>query len=146
MQIELQRSEGVVLASLQGRFDAYGAEEFGQCLRKASLPGAESLVLDLSRVEYLSSAGLRVILATYKKLNRAGGLLALAGLQPYCRSVLDFTGFAQTFPVFETTAEAVAFCERGRSRSAREEESLPAGVRSLDHHSALPLSPAPSKC
>jgi anti-anti-sigma factor len=124
VKIEPQRSEGVVLASLEGRFDAYGADEFGKYLQSASLPEAGALVLDLSRVEYLSSAGLRVILATYKKLSRTGGTLALAGLQPYCRRVLEFAGFDQAFPVFETVPEAVAFCARGRSQPARQEESL----------------------
>ena len=124
MKIAFQRCNGVVLASLQGRFDAYGAEEFAQQVQKASLAEEESLVLDLSGVEYLSSAGLRVILATYKQLNGTGGTLALAGLQPYCRNVLDFTGFAQTFPVFNTAAEAVKFYERGRSGSARQEETV----------------------
>jgi hypothetical protein len=67
---------------------------------------------------------LRVILATCKELNRTGGTLALAGLQPYCRRVLDFAGFDRTFPVFETVPEAVAFCERGQSRSARRQKPL----------------------
>jgi anti-anti-sigma factor len=124
VKIELQRSAGVVLACLQGRFDAYGADELERYLKSAPLPEAGSLVLDLSRVEYLSSAGLRVILTTYKKLNRTGGTLALAALQPYCRRVLDFAGFDQSFPVFETVPEAVAFCDQGRSQSARREESL----------------------
>src|SRR5512138_2364612 len=106
MKIETERSEGVVLTRLQGRFDAYGAEELGQYLQSASLLEAGSLVLDLSGVEYLSSAGLRLMLATYKKLTRTGGTLALAGLQPYCRKVLEFAGFDRTFPVFETAPEA----------------------------------------
>lgn len=124
MKIEIQCSEGVFLASLQGRLDAYGAHEFEQYLQSVALAGAGSLVLDLSKVEYLSSAGLRLLLATYKKLNRAGGTLALAGVQPYCLNVIDIAGFERTFPVFETVPEAVAFCERLRSQSARPEQSL----------------------
>jgi anti-anti-sigma factor len=124
VKIDAQRSKGVVLARLQGRLDAYGAEEVGKYLPTASPPEGGALVLDLSGVEYLSSAGLRVILATYKQLTRTGGTLALAGLQPYCRSVLDITGFAQTFPLFETAGEAVSFCEQACFRPEPQEESL----------------------
>ena len=124
MKIEAQCFEGVVRVRLEGRFDAYGAHEVEEYLKEAWPGQAGFLVLDLAGVDYLSSAGLRLMLATHKKLKRAGETLALAGLQPYCRRVLDIAGFAQTFPVFEAAPEALRFCEREKSPSARQEQSL----------------------
>jgi anti-anti-sigma factor len=124
VRVEVRQTEGVAIAHLEGRFDAYGAHEVEQHLQTAVLAEAVSLVWDLSKVEYLSSAGLRALLAAYRKTTRAGGTLALAGLQPYCRRVLDFAGFAETFPVFDTTTEAVAFCRRAGSESAPQAETF----------------------
>ena len=93
----------------------------------AIFPLIISLYLSLSRFKFVKG-GFQITfvgLANYKKLNQAGGTLALVGLQPYCRKVLDFAGFAQTFPVYETLPEAAIFCERAR-RPVRSGSDRPA--------------------
>lgn len=83
---------------------------------------AQSLVLNLQDVSYLSSASLRVFLRFHRQAGRQGGQFALAGLQPYCREVLRISGLADALPVFESAAEALAAFEPGS-----DQRELPVG-------------------
>lgn len=70
--------------------------------------GARRLVCDLTATQYISSAGLRVILAVAKALRQQGGQLRLAcGKVGYVYEVLQTSGFTSIIPVHETVAEAV---------------------------------------
>ncbi|MEW6405846.1 MAG: STAS domain-containing protein [Chloroflexota bacterium] len=65
------------------------------------------LVANLSQVEYLSSAGLRVLLSALKSARQRGGDLYLARLQENVRQVLDLAGFTSIFKIFPTVEDAV---------------------------------------
>ena len=79
--------------ALEGRLDTLTAPQFESDL-SASLDGISALVLDFARVAYISSAGLRVLLSTQKKMNAAGGSLTIANAVPAVREVFDITGFS----------------------------------------------------
>ena len=66
------------------------------------------MVLDLARLDYISSAGLRVVLLLAKKLKQAGGALALCDIQPSVREVFEISGFLAILTVCDTRAQAVA--------------------------------------
>jgi len=66
------------------------------------------LVLDLSRCDYVSSAGLRVLLMIAKQLAAKNGQWAIAGLSNEIQDVMEMTGFAGFFTTFGTVAEALA--------------------------------------
>ncbi len=71
--------------------------------------GAEPrLVVDLSGIEYVSSAGLRVFLMLAKKVKLYGGRMALCGLSPAVRQVFDLAGFTTLFIVEPTVEQAFA--------------------------------------
>ena len=63
--------------SLQGRIDSMNAAEFGYKLDQAISDGQTNIVLNMLRVEYLSSIGIRVILKAYKEAKAAGGVLEI---------------------------------------------------------------------
>ena len=69
-------------------------------------PGTR-LVLDLNGLEYISSAGLRVILSAAKKMKARNGKLGLSRLQPRVREVFQVSGFSSIIPVFETLPAAL---------------------------------------
>ncbi len=100
--------------------DAYACLEAQKVLDAAVTPAVSAAVADLSGVDYLSSAGLRLLLALSKKLCQRGGVLAVAGARDYCRKVMDLAGFAKTFPLFADAEAARAFCDR----SLRESRAL----------------------
>src|SRR5690606_23531687 len=81
-------------------------------------PDTLGLILDMTAVDYLSSAGLRGLLLTHQTLQRRGGALALVNVQTYCRQVMDMTGFSRAFASFDTVAEAFGFCNRAVQEKA----------------------------
>lgn len=111
MQIHVQRRDPILHVSLQGRFDAVGSREIETQLMPSLQPGDRYLILDMVQVEYLSSAGLRIVMALHKRLLKEGGSIAITRLQPYCLGVFDVAGFTSAFPIFETNAEAEDFLQ-----------------------------------
>ncbi|MFK8252755.1 STAS domain-containing protein [Ancylobacter terrae] len=90
------------------RLDSASSPAFEEEINARLAGGARDLVIDFSGVDYISSAGLRVILVAGKKLKAAGGRLALAGLRDNCREVFEISGFVALFPVFDTVEAARA--------------------------------------
>lgn len=79
--------------ALEGRIDTLTAPQLETELAPL-LGGVTALVLDLAQVAYISSAGLRVLLSTHKKMLAAGGALTIANAVPAVREVFDITGFS----------------------------------------------------
>ena len=79
--------------ALEGRIDTLTAPQLETELASC-LSGVKTLVLDFAQVAYISSAGLRVLLSTHKKMLAAGGSLTIANAVPAVREVFDITGFS----------------------------------------------------
>lgn len=89
-----------------GRLDSEAAPEFeAHCLRATS-GEARTLILDLTTLEYLSSAGLRTILSTGKALQSQGGKLVLCVPKGPIRQIIEACGFHKLFPVCDNPGEA----------------------------------------
>jgi anti-sigma B factor antagonist len=83
------------------------ANQFGEALAEQIEDGNIHLVVDLSSVEYMSSAGLREIVTSLKKAKKAKGDLRLAQPSQRVREVLEMAGLDTIFRIYETQAEAV---------------------------------------
>ena len=83
--------------ALEGRLDTMTAPELEAALNE-SLNGAESLVLDFSKLEYISSAGLRVLLSAHKAMSGKGGM-KVTNVNEIVREVFDVTGFADILTI-----------------------------------------------
>lgn len=92
MQIEKTQNGTELTVALTGRLDTMTAPGLETEL-DGSLEGAEKLVLDLAKLDYISSAGLRVILSAHKAMSRKGGLI-VRGANEIVREVFDVTGFS----------------------------------------------------
>ena len=90
LKIEKKNTEAAALA-LIGRLDTVTAPEL-EAEIVAILPTADSLVLDMEKLDYISSAGLRVILKTHKALSKAG--LKLINVSDNVKEVFEITGFS----------------------------------------------------
>lgn len=102
---EERRDAGLLVCPV-GRIDSNTSGDFERALlSKGTEP---RLVVDLSGVEYVSSAGLRVFLMLAKKVKATGGKLALCGLPPSVKQVFDLAGFTALFMVEPGVDQAFA--------------------------------------
>ncbi len=106
MQITQKQEGKVHIFSLNGRFDAHSAGAVENELNLVISKGEHNLLVDLDGVEYISSAGLRVLLAATKKLKKEKGEIKLCCLKPYVKEVFDIAGFTQIFKIYNTVEEA----------------------------------------
>ncbi|MBP1928858.1 anti-anti-sigma factor [Methanolinea mesophila] len=100
-------ADQVEVVKVEGRIDASSAPGMEAAINAPLERGVKKIVVDLSGVEYMSSAGLRVLLASLKKVRSLGGEMRLAGMQPFVKEVFDMTGFSRLFSVSATVEEAV---------------------------------------
>jgi len=107
MEISTKTAGDVSVISLSGRLDAYAANDVERELDSVITAGQVCLVVDLSSLEYISSSGLRVLLAGIKRVKKEQGDIRLASLQPYVKEVFDIAGFTQLFQMFDIEEEAV---------------------------------------
>jgi anti-anti-sigma factor len=99
MKIEITQNNDIVVAAIAGRLDTVTSSEFEKSLTPYfSSPGLE-LVLDCCAMEYISSAGLRVVLTTHKNVTSKGGSFIIHNLNKEVRSVFDMTGFSRILTI-----------------------------------------------
>jgi anti-anti-sigma factor len=111
MRLDHARFADVVVLSPVGRIDHATAEEFETALAPhlaRCATGQNHLVLDLSGVDYINSAGLRVLMLAAKRAKAQGGFLAVAAVQPLVHEVLEISKFTLVLRVMPTVREAVA--------------------------------------
>lgn len=108
MEIAEKKQGNVIVLSLAGRLDAYSATEVEKKLDLLIESGQVNLVIDLEKLEYISSSGLRVFLAALKKTRKQQGDIKLARMKPFIKEVFDIAGFSQLFNIFDTQEAAVS--------------------------------------
>lgn len=90
-----------------GRLDGSSSPDFEKRLLGHIEGGRHRLVLDLAQLDYVSSAGLRVMLLAAKKTAAAKGSVALCGLKDRIREVLEISGFTSLFKIHPDAAAAL---------------------------------------
>lgn len=84
--------------AVEGRLDTVTAPDLEAEL-KSALDSAKELVMDFSKLEYISSAGLRVLLSAFKKLDAKGGKMKVTNINEMVREVLEVTGLISVLTV-----------------------------------------------
>jgi anti-sigma B factor antagonist len=92
---------------LNGRLDSNTAMGFEQKLFECIENGTRRLILDFEQLDYISSAGLRVILKATKNLKGAEGKLVLCAMQDYVKEVFEISGFDSFLPIVPTMDDAM---------------------------------------
>ena len=108
MDIAEKKLDNVNVLSLSGRLDAYSATEVEKKLDSLIDSGQNRLVVNLEKLEYISSSGLRVFLAGLKKAKKQQGDIKLACMKPFIKEVFDIAGFSQLFNIFDTQEAAIS--------------------------------------
>lgn len=98
MDIAIDTQQGITVITLNGELDGSSAPLAQQQIMAQATDGARVL-MDMTNVPYMSSAGVRMLLSTYRQLTGNGGKIVLVGLSDEVRDTLSVTGFLNFFQV-----------------------------------------------
>lgn len=98
LTITKKTTDTVLTFLLDGRLDTTTAPQLETEIVD-SLDGADLLVLDFEKLEYISSAGLRVLLSAQKKISKEGGAMKVLHVNETIREVFEMTGFADILTI-----------------------------------------------
>jgi anti-anti-sigma factor len=107
MEIQTRKEGNAWVVSVKGRMDAVTAPEFEKNLSDLISGGENGLILNLAGLEYISSAGLRSILVTAKKLKGKQGKLVFTGLQGPVEEVFKISGFHSILKIVDSEEAAL---------------------------------------
>ena len=93
MEIIEENQSGINIFKLNGRLDSNTSQGFEKKIFQAIDDGSKSMLIDFKDLEYISIAGLRVILKATKALKREEGKMMLCDMQDYVKEVFEITGF-----------------------------------------------------
>jgi anti-anti-sigma factor len=107
MQLESELlDDHTLLITLDGRLDVAGTQAIDMKFTALTATKKASVLVDMSRVSFLASIGMRTLLSCAKAASKRGGKIVLVNPQPLVREVLDRSGVASLIPVYEDIASA----------------------------------------
>jgi anti-sigma B factor antagonist len=107
MDVNVTTVKDTEVVTISGEIDGSTAPKAGEQILALVEPGVK-IILDLSKVSYMSSAGLRMLLLTYRTVNGKGGQVALVGLSSDLEDTMSMTGFLDFFDHFDTLDAGIA--------------------------------------
>lgn len=99
---EREGDSPITVLRLAGRLDASTVGQLERAMADAQAAGIRAIVIDMSRLTYVSSSGLRVLLSGRSAIRKKGGDFFLCALSESVREVFDMVGFSAIFSLFET--------------------------------------------
>jgi anti-anti-sigma factor len=107
-----ETKQDIALIAPRGRLDAAGARPLNEELKNHIAAGRVHLLVDLKETRYVSSNGMRVLLAAHKRAQTFGGGLALCCLTPRLLEIFEMAGFDRVFTIYATRTDAEAALTR----------------------------------
>jgi anti-anti-sigma factor len=143
MEIVSDRTDDILMISLKGRLDAFGASQLDEAVKKSIEDDDFCIVIDMGGVSYLSSGGIRILLAAEKVLKKRGGGVHLCNVHSYPLKVLEMAGFAQVFSIYSTREDAIKSCIalEAMRRAEKDWHRLPRYQKSKAKFTVFELSP-----
>lgn len=106
MEIKNDRPNGILIVSLDGKFDGFSSPIIEERLKELISEQDRFAILDMEKVSYLSSAGIRVLVWAHKLLQNKGGEFIICNVTEYPHEVLKMAGFEQLFSILPGRDEA----------------------------------------
>ena len=107
MEISVTESDDVRILSFQGNLDTNTSPQAESEINGLIDAGSQQLLINFEKLDYISSAGLRILLATAKKLKASQGDLKICCLNETVQEVFDISGFATILNVSKTEEDAL---------------------------------------
>lgn len=129
LDIAQEQSDALHILSLRGRLDTDTSADLELAVQDLLATGARDFLVDLKEVSYVSSAGLRVLLALAKQLEGSKGRLRLCSLSPAVFQVFEVAGFSKLFAIVKDRAAAVG-------ATSAPKQATPPPLPTLANHAA----------
>lgn len=123
MEIEIELTDHYLLCRPVGELDAYTVGEFRDAL--SLVAGSDHLLIDLSEVPFIDSAGLNALIGGIRRAKEGGGEVAIACSRDSLARLLHTTGFDRVVPIAESTTEAGAMLGKAGARTKHRSEREP---------------------
>lgn len=108
MKIKENKKEKVTVLVIEGRIDSTTSTELEKKLTALiETDGVKDIAMDFSTMDYISSAGLRVLLMAAKKAGKLGGKVVFSSLSTEVKEVFDISGFSNIFNIYPSQEEAI---------------------------------------
>jgi stage II sporulation protein AA (anti-sigma F factor antagonist) len=108
MDMQTRKETNATVVTITGRLDAVTAPEYEKKFNELIAGDEAGFVVDFDRLDYISSAGLRALLATAKRLKVKGGLIRFANVKGPVKEVFDISGFGSIFQMEDSVDAALA--------------------------------------
>ena len=106
--VRTEKEGELIVLALSGQLDSKTAPELEREVGKALGKTGRAVLFDFTDLEFVASAGLRIVIMVGKRLAADGGAIALCGLNPSVREVFEIAGFAKLFPILPDRRAALA--------------------------------------
>lgn len=108
METNITMQNGVLLVVFSGDLDLKSADRYRDEIDAAIMRmNAQYLVFDLSKVSFIDSSGLGMMIGRYKKIQQKGGRVALCGIDPRLDRMIEISGLRRIMPVYGSREEAM---------------------------------------
>lgn len=108
MEVVITEESGVTKAELAGRLDTANVNELEQHFTTSIMPKAQNTIVDLSKVSFIASLGIRMLLTTARGLANRGAKFAMFGANPAVMEIFETTALSDIIPIVNTEADAMA--------------------------------------
>ena len=105
---EIEEQDKALLFRLDGRLDATSSPHLENKLNEQVEAGQKNILLDFGQVDYLSSAGMRLLLSATRRLAKDGGKLALCSIGDDVMEIIKVAGFERILHIYSTEQEALS--------------------------------------
>lgn len=107
MQIETSKIDQTVVLTIKGRMDVIAAMEYEKAIMACIQGGDRQFVVDLDALDYISSAGLRSLLTTAKKIKGLKGTVNFCNVKGVVQEVFAMSGFDSILTIFKSVKDAL---------------------------------------
>ncbi len=108
IELDWENKDGVQVVRLSGRLDLSKSESFENAVVERIQAEPRNLVINLSKVTYMSSSGIRALLASYRQLGAVDRRMCLCEVSPVVKKVMDVVEIGQVFSIYDQESEAIA--------------------------------------
>ena len=106
MELDIQKTDDHILANLAGRLDGSNAREFEENVKQSIGTDSRPVIIDMEKLSYISSAGLRAILLIAKSVKARNTDLALCSLPSHINEIFEISGFDKIIRIHSTRQAA----------------------------------------